>query len=57
MTLGSILVAALVALIAGLVVALVGSVFDKTPRNQYAWLAGGVVALLVFLLQSGLANQ
>ena len=54
MTLGVILVAALVALVAGLVVALIGCIFDKTPRNQWAWLVGGVVALVVFIARLGL---
>lgn len=54
MTLGVILAAGLVALLAGLVVALVGMVFDKTPDNRYAWLAGGVVALIVFVVRLGL---
>lgn len=54
MTLGAILVAALVAVLAGLIVALLGSIFDKTPRNQWAWLAGGLVALVVFVARLGL---
>lgn len=54
MTLGTILVSALVALLAGLIVAGLGSLFDKTPRNHYAWLAGGVVALIVFIARIGL---
>lgn len=57
MELGALLVAALVALVVGLVVALVGSVFDKSPNNRYAWIAGGVVALLVFLFNSGLLSS
>lgn len=38
------------AFVAGLLVVLLGSVFDKTPGNQYAWMAGGLVALLIILL-------
>lgn len=54
MTLGALLVALLVAAIVGLLVVLVGSVFDKTPNNKYAWLVGGLVAVLVFLVKIGL---
>lgn len=54
MTLGVILLAALVALVAGLVVALVGSIFDKSPNNKYAYIAGGLVALVVFIARLGL---
>ena len=39
----------LLALIVGLLVALIGMIFDKTPDNRYAWAAGGVVALLIVL--------
>lgn len=56
MTLGSVLLAAIVAVLCGLVVTGLGSIFDKTPGNKYAWIAGGVVALLVFVFQSGLAQ-
>lgn len=37
------------ALVVGLIVALVGTIFDKTPDNRYAWSIGGIVALLIFL--------
>lgn len=54
MTLEVILVSALLALAAGLVVALVGFIFDKTMDNRYAWLAGGIVALIVFIAKLGI---
>lgn len=54
MTLGALLVAVLVAVVIGLLVVLVGSIFDKTPNNRWAWLAGGIVALIVFLVRIGL---
>jgi len=39
----------LIALVVGLLVAVVGMIFDKTPDNRYAWGAGGIVALLIVL--------
>lgn len=56
MTLGAILVAALIALVAGGVVYLIGRLFDKTPDNRYAGIAALVVAVLAFVAQTGLAN-
>lgn len=40
----------LLALLIGLIVALVGMIFDKTPDNRYAWGAGGLTALTIVLV-------
>lgn len=53
MELGALLVTAVIALLVGLVVVGIGSIFDKTAGNRYAWIAGGVVALLVFIARLG----
>jgi uncharacterized membrane protein YdcZ (DUF606 family) len=37
------------AVVIGLLVALVGMIFDKSPDNRYAWAAGGVGALFIVL--------
>ena len=39
----------LIAVLVGVVVALIGTLFDKTPDNRYAWAAGGVVALIIII--------
>lgn len=54
MELGALLVTVIVAVLIGLVVVGVGSIFDKTAGNRYAWIAGGVVALLVLVVRLGL---
>jgi len=38
------------ALVIGLLVALIGMIFDKTPDNRFAWAAGGVTALTIVLV-------
>lgn len=53
MELGALLVTALIALLFGLVAVGIGSIFDKSVGNRYAWIAGGVVALLVFVVRLG----
>lgn len=40
----------LTALVVGLLVALLGMVFDRTPDKRYAWTVGGVTALTIILV-------
>lgn len=47
--------AIIVSLIAGVAVYLIGTIFDKTPNNRYAGIAGLVVAALVFLSRMGIS--
>ncbi len=46
--------ALITAAIAGLIVYLIGTLFDKTPNNQYAGVAGLIVFVIVFLASYGI---